>query len=258
MRKATSVAGGTHGWSAIAATSGAAPSRAGPDLGGGRSGSPRVVAPATIERFRGEIWGIGTTSGHRMVVGRWIESPFGSFADVMHEAPDGTRTLLAPTDDVAAYVEATYRFDRVVVVEVAVERSAGRLQLDAGPLSMTVATGPRTALGRLLRLVPAPLARARWWCAAVDPVARLLLHGVRTRGTAGNGRREWYGASDQHRLVQVRATWDGTDLGDLAPVEPPVRFGFSSTPRTPGVVEVTTSVQREAEPTGPGGRPRPG
>ena len=203
------------------------------------------MATTTIERFRGEIWGIGTTSGHRMVVGSWLESPFGSFADVMHEAPDGTRTLLAPDTEVAEYIGATYQFDRTLVHPVTAERSLDQLRLDAGPLSAVVTTGTRTTIGHLLRLVPPPLARARWWCAAIDPIARVALRGVRTRGTAGNGRREWYGASDQHRLTEVRASWAGADLGSLAPVDPPVRFGFSSTPPRPSVVAVTTSVRRE-------------
>jgi hypothetical protein len=209
------------------------------------------VASTTIERFRGEIWGIGTASGHRMVIGRWLESPFGSFADVMHESPDGVRTLLAPCREVADYINATYRFDRTLVLDVSAERSSDQLRLDAGPLSVVVTTGSRSPLGWLLRLVPPPLARARWWCAAIDPIARVVLRGVRTRGTAGNGRREWYGAGDQHRLTDVRATWDGADLGPIAPVDPPVRFGFSSTPPTPSVVAVTTSVRREvvAEPS---------
>src|SRR5918998_867562 len=82
-----------------------------------------------LARFDGEIAGFGTATGHRVVVGRWTGSPFGPFADVMHEAPDGTRTLLAPGDEIAGYVAATYRFDRVVVVPVAAERSPDRLRL---------------------------------------------------------------------------------------------------------------------------------
>ena len=64
----------------------------------------------------------------------------------------------------------------------------------------------------------------------MDPVARVLLPGVRTRGSAGGGRREWYGARDLHRIASMHGSWDGADLGELAPVDPPARFGFSSTP----------------------------
>ena len=194
-------------------------------------------------RFRGEIAGFGTTSGHRVVVGRWPWSPFGPFADVMHEAPDGVRTLLAPSDRVAEFVAGTYTFDRVMIVPVTADRSADRLGVEAGDLVADLTTGTRTGLGWALRAVPPPVARAAWWCALIDPVARRVVRGVRTHGTAGNGRYEWYGATDQHRIVAVRATLDGVDLGALSDVWPPVRFGFGSAPRRPSVVAVTTTVR---------------
>lgn len=201
-----------------------------------------------LERFAGEIVGFGTASGHRVVVGRWPSSPYGSFADVMHEAPDGTRTLLAPTTQVADFVEGTYAFDEVRVGPVVAARTDGALHVEAGDLVADVAVGSRAPLGWLLRAVPVPLARARWWCTLIDPIARVALDGVRTRGTAGNGRHEWYGATDQHRLTGVRATLAGEDLGALADVWPPVRFGFSSTPRTPSLVAVTTTIRERAVP----------
>lgn len=206
------------------------------------------MATRRYQVFGGEICGFGTASGHRCVVGRWPHSPFGSFADVMHEAPDGTRTLWAPTRQVADFVQGTYTFDRVEIVAVATDRTDGRLVVEAGPLRADVATGRRAALGWALRAVPGPVARSRAWCTAVDPVARAALRGVRTRGTAGNGRHEWYGATDQHRVTAVAATLDGVDLGRLADVWPPVRFGFSSTPRSPSIVAVTTTI---GEPAGP-------
>ncbi len=91
------------------------------------------------------------------------------------------------------------------------------------------------------------MAESPAWCTVTDPVARVVLRGVRTRGTAGGSRREWYGATDVHRVVSARGSFDGADLGALAPVHPPPRFGFSSTPRTPSVTEVVTTV----ETTGP-------
>jgi hypothetical protein len=81
------------------------------------------------------------------------------------------------------------------------------------------------------------------WATAVDPVARVLLPGVRTRGSAGGGRREWYGARDLHRIVSMHGSWDGADLGDLAPVDPPARFGFSSTPTRPSLTRVVSTVE---------------
>ena len=95
----------------------------------------------------------------------------------------------------------------------------------------------------MLRAVPRPLATAPAWIGAVDVVARRVLPGVRTRGSAGQDRREYYGALDQHALTGARITWQGVDQGGLAPVDPPVRFGFGSTPRTPSLVRVVTLVR---------------
>ena len=77
-------------------------------------------------------------------------------------------------------------------------------------------------------------------------MARLVLRGVRTRGSAGRDRREWYGATSAHAVTALRGTWRGADLGTLAPVDPPCRFGFSSTPRRPSVTDVVTTVERPA------------
>ncbi len=75
-------------------------------------------------RFHGEIAGVGSSSGVRVVVGRWRESPLGTFADVMLAETDGTRVLLAPEEAVADFVSTTYRFDRVEIgpVSVAIEQ----------------------------------------------------------------------------------------------------------------------------------------
>ncbi len=189
-------------------------------------------------RFRGHIAGVGTTSGVRVVVGRWDSSPLGTFTDVMVETASGHRVLLAPSEGVAEFVAATYSFDEVRIEPVAVDGWAVR----SPSLALEIVPGGRTGLGRLLRLVPRRLAESPWWCTLTDPVARVVLRGVRTRGSAGNGRREWYGATDVHAVRSVRGTFDGADLGTLTPVDPPPRFGFSSTPRRPSVTAVVTTV----------------
>ncbi|GIF06820.1 hypothetical protein [Actinoplanes siamensis] len=193
-------------------------------------------------RFDGWIAGLGTASGIRLVVGHWPDSPFGSVSDVMVERPDGHRTLLAPTAELGRFVAATYSFDEVGVVPTAVRRHGPAWTVTAGPLTLRFGIGGRGALGRLLRAVPSPLAGQLPWVRLVDLPARLL-NGVRTYGSAGNGRREWYAARDLHRIITATARWDGTDLGSLTRVDPPVRFGFGSTPRLPALVRVTTTVE---------------
>ncbi|MGQ0463753.1 MAG: hypothetical protein ACT4QG_00375 [Sporichthyaceae bacterium] len=192
--------------------------------------------------FDGWIAGLGTAAGVRIVVGHWPASPFGAFTDVMLERADGHRVLLAPTAEIAEFVAATYQFDAVQIGPVSAARGEA-WHVEAPGLSLRFELGPRGRLGRLLRLVPSFLAGRPWWIGLVDRPARVVLPGVRTRGSAGNGRREWYGARDLHPIVALTATLDGTDLGLLAPVAPPVRFGFGSVPPRPALTRITTTVE---------------
>jgi len=205
-------------------------------------------------RFDGEIAGVGTTQGTRIVVGRWLQSPFGPFADVMVERADGHRVLLAPARPIADFVAATYAFDEVRVGQIELRTIPGGWQVSADDLELTVTVGARTTLGWLLRVVPSALAQAPAWAATVDPLVRRTMSGVRTRGSAGQGRREWYGALDSHRIDDAHAYWEGESLGALAPVAPPVRFGFGSTPATPSVVRVVSTVELPGPPRRPGPR----
>ncbi|WP_217913511.1 hypothetical protein [Miltoncostaea marina] len=195
------------------------------------------------DRFDGWIAGVGTASGLRAVVGRWPRSPLGPFADVMVERADGHRLLLAPSERVAGYVAATYRFDEVRIVPVTVAVDGAWWRVDAGPLDLRFLVGGRTALGVLLRTVPPSLATRAGWIRAAGPAARLALPGVRTHGTAGGGRREFYGALDLRRIAAAGVRWEGADQGALAPVDPPVRFGFGSTPAAPSLVRIVTLVR---------------
>ncbi|WP_433832579.1 hypothetical protein ACQP2E_16495 [Actinoplanes sp. CA-015351] len=193
-------------------------------------------------RFDGWIAGVGTSSGTRLVMGHWPRSPFGPVSDVMIEHPGGRRELLAPTEELGRFIAETYSFDDVRVVPVAVERHGPQWSVTAGPLTLRFTIGRRSALGALLRAVPPPLARQPAWVRLIDTPARLL-KGVRTYGTAGNGRREWYAAQDLHPITTASGVLDGAGLGHLSDVDPPVRFGFGSTPRSPSLVRITSTVR---------------
>ena len=191
---------------------------------------------------------MGSTSGVRVVVGWWHESPFGPFADAMVETAAGHRVLLAPSEQVRDLVSSTYLFDetRVEPVEVSAAAAAGGSARSWGvtspSLTVSLEVGARMPLGRLLRLVPGGLAASPAFATVVDPVARLVVRGVRTRGAARAGRREFYSASDLHAVTSMAGAFDGIPLGDLRPVDPPCRFGFSSTPRRPSVTDVVTTI----------------
>lgn len=193
-------------------------------------------------RFVGQIAGVGSTSGTRIVVGRWADTPLGAFADAMVETAAGHRVLLAPHPDVARFIAATYEFDEIRIEPFAVTGEGAGWRVRSPSLTLDLDLGRTTVVGRLLKAVPSPLARAPWWCAAIDPVARVVMDGVRTRGRTPD-RREWYGATGNRALTGMRGSFDGVDLGALAPVEPPPRFGFSSTPPRPSVTDVVTTVE---------------
>ncbi|MAO81599.1 hypothetical protein [uncultured Nocardioides sp.] len=196
----------------------------------------------TRQRFEGAIAGVGSTSGVRVVVGRWERSPLGAFADAMVATPEGRRILLAPSQEVADFVASTYSFDEVRIEPVEVSGDAA-WQVRSVSLTLALVVGRRTWLGRLLRPVPRRLATSPAWCTVTDPVARLVLRGVRTRGSAGNGRREFYAATDHRAVTAVTGTFDDAPLGSLAPVRPEPRFGFSSTPSRPSVTTLVTTVE---------------
>jgi len=212
-----------------------------------------------IDRFDGWIAGVGTAGGLRVVVGHWPRSPYGTFTDVMVERGDGHRILLAPDERTAEFVSSTYTFDetrRGPVTHEQRDTAQGRQHhVVTGELDLTLRVGGRPPLGWLLRAVPRRLATAPAWIATVDAIARRVLPGVRTVGSAGGGRREYYGARDLHRVVGATVCWEGHDQGALAPVDPPVRFGFGSTPRTPSLVGITTLV-RHGRARGGAGLPR--
>ncbi len=191
--------------------------------------------------FTGHIASLGTSSGVRIVAGLWEESPYGSFADVMIEEPSGHRVLIAPTPPVADFVASTYTFDVVRVEPVTVERSA-EWSVTTESLQLRFAPGGRLWVAPALGAVPAVLRRSPRWAQMCNPIAARLMQGVRTHGSAGNGRTEWYAASDVRRIATAVATWQGADLGALAPVDPPVRFGFASAPVRPALTTLTSYI----------------
>ena len=199
----------------------------------------------TRQRFRGRIAGVGSTSGVRVVVGWWHESPFGPFADAMVERADGHRILVAPSEQVRDLVATTYVFDetRVEPFTVSAGGVAGSVWVvESASLSLRLGVGGRMPVGHLLRLVPRAVAQSPAFATVADPVARVAMRGVRTRGMARAGRREFYGATDLRTVTALTGLLDGIPLGDLAPVDPACRFGFSSTPKRPSVTDVVTTI----------------
>lgn len=171
-----------------------------------------------LVRFAGEIAGVGSTSGIRVVVGHWSSSPYGGFTDVMLEQADGWRVLLAPTEPVSAFIAGAYVFDETLVGPVSWDRRGSQVSVDAPGLVLSFTVGGRTPLGRLLQLVPPRLATAPLWSRLIGPVSGLLLPGVRTYGSAGG--------------VGGRRTGPPTCTPLPAPPAPGVASGSGSWPRS--------------------------
>lgn len=196
--------------------------------------------------FTGTITGVGSTSGLRVVIGHWRRSPLGAFADAMVQTAEGHRVLLAPRQDVADMVASTYSFDEVRVEPVECVAVPSWQTFASTSLRLSVGVGRRTATGWALRAVPRPVAAAPAWTLVTDPAARLLQRGVRTRGRTGQWpetRREWYGATDHHRVHALAGRWEDVALGSLADVSPATSFGFSSSPAAPSRTDVVTTIE---------------
>src|SRR5690349_11968898 len=117
----------------------------------------------SVHRFHGRIAGVGSTSGVRVVVGSWDRTPLGSFGDAMVERPDGHRLLLAPSAEVAGFIESTYAFDEVRLESFSVTRTPGAWQVRSPSLTLDLTVGGRMPLGRLLRVVPGRVAASPAW-----------------------------------------------------------------------------------------------
>ena len=148
----------------------------------------------------------------------------------MWATPDGRRRLVAPSQAMADFVSAVYRFDDVLVTPLSAVVAGRSLVLTAPELRLEL----QARAGRGWPLPPAPAWVTRY---LAGPLAWRLL-GVRTYGVTPTGVREWYRARWYRPLVEGRASVAGRDLGPLRPLDPAVGFGFSEPPRRPSMVWV--------------------
>lgn len=208
-------------------------------------------------RFEGHILGASFASGHRIVVGRWFDSPLGAFADVMRRSPEGSRTLLATTQAAADFIASHYSFDRVEVGTVSVRRTDRRIVVETDTLRLELELRPPGVGSALLGLQPKPLRTAPGWIRAQDVLFRpllgpLLFGGGRTRvtGRTRAGVREWY-AIHSYREARAAGMADGVDLGPVG-ASSPAGFGFSEFPEGASMVRVTSLFEAKDVP-GAGG-----
>ena len=203
--------------------------------------------------LEGAIAGVAFASGDNFVVGLWESGPLGPMTDVMWARPDGTRVLLAPDEDVAAFVAGTYSFDETRVVPLEVRRSATAFSLTAGDVSLDAELG---RAHRLFALRPRPLRRSLAWVRVEDAVLRPLVgrfviggaEGVRMRGTTPSGAREWYRIDGYRPVVAATGAVRGDDLGGLSSMAPDPGFGFSGFPSRPAFVTCSPVLETRVRP----------
>jgi len=193
-------------------------------------------------RLKGTIAATGFASGDRFVVGLWDDGPLGPMIDVMWARPDGRRVLLAPDQRVARFVGGIYEFDEVQVAPMTHRRDGNTLHVKADDVRLALRGGRPN---RIFNLRPKFLRRSPLWVRIEDLVfrplvGRFVLRGagsVRAYGRTKSGLREWYCVDAYRSLIAATGTVGGRDLGDMRPLDPPVRFGFSEFPRVPALVD---------------------
>lgn len=186
-----------------------------------------------MDIFKGRITSSGFESGDRIVVGAWNESPFGKFTDIMWAEKDGTRKLIAPTKEVADYVDAMYSFDEIIIQEIEVTEVNRSLSVVCDSMKLDFEWN---------RGWPIPFKRSLFFIATVELLFAKIFFGTQTHGVTKNQRKEWYAIDRVSKLTKASATIDGTNAGELRPLSEPCKFGFSEAPKKPSSCEVRTHI----------------
>ncbi len=179
--------------------------------------------------FIGRISSSGFSSGHRIVIGDWSQSPLGSFTNIMWAKPNGNRVLLSPSKRHAAYVSSLYHFEEVHVVSMNVTRSERAIEVETEMLEVKM-------LWRKGWYLPFP--RPRWFISTVEQFFSQVFFKTRTFGRTRNGIREWYCVQGLAAITESRARMGATDLGKMSLFSPSAGFGFSEPPKKPCSVQV--------------------
>lgn len=191
------------------------------------------VAKMDNEIFKGRVISSGFQTGDMVVIGDWRESPHGAFTNLMWAKPDGTRVLIAPSEELGDFVSSLYSFEKVIVSPMEIERTEKSIEV-------------KCDLGRVYMqwgmTIPLPFSRPRWFIANIEaPFARLFF-GTKTHGTTRNGRKEWYHVRGLSRMKSVELELDGRSTKQMTGMAPSACFGFSNPPRMPLSVRVDSLI----------------
>ena len=83
-----------------------------------------------MDIFEGRISASAFSSGERIVIGDWQNSPLGKFTNIMWARPDGRRILISPSSKCANYVSKIYSFEEVIITPIKVKRNKNKISPD--------------------------------------------------------------------------------------------------------------------------------
>ena len=187
----------------------------------------------SLDIFKGRITSSAFESGDRIVVGSWKESIFGEFTDIMWAKKDGTRVLIAPTQEIADYVTAMYSFDEVIIEEVSTSLSERSIKVSCNTMNLEFSWN---------RGFPIPFKRSLLFIQTIELFFAKLIFSTRTYGVTKDNRKEWYAIDRVSHIKSATAQINGKNAGGFRPMKVPCKFGFSEAPKKPSSCAVRTHI----------------
>ena len=186
-----------------------------------------------LDIFKGRITSSAFESGDRIVVGAWKDSIFGEFTDIMWAKKDGTRVLIAPTQEIVDYVTAMYSFDEILLEEVTTTLSDREIKISCKTMDLEFSWN---------RGFPIPFRRSLLFIQTIELFFARLIFSTRTYGVTKDNRKEWYAIDRVSHITSATAQIEGQDAGEFKPMREPCKFGFSEAPKKPSSCVVRTHI----------------
>ena len=188
-----------------------------------------------MDIFKGRITSSSFSSGERIVIGDWVDSPLGSFTNIMWARADGKRILISPSPECASYVSNLYSFEEVIISPLNVKRKKKNIEIESKNLSIFIEWGWS---------FPIPFNRPRWFISNFEYFFANLFFGTKTHGKTKDNRKEWYMVRSISRVRHASAKYKGKSFGSIAKISSPINFGFSDPPKNPSSVRVTSMIEK--------------
>lgn len=186
-----------------------------------------------MDIFSGRITSSGFSSGDRIVIGDWKDSPFGSFTNIMWAKSDGTRVLISPSKKLAGYVSSIYSFEEINIADIEVTREKRSISVKAGNLEVRMFWGVT---------FPLPFWRPKWFISTFEKLIAEKFFNTSTYGITNDGRKEWYSIRGISKVIDAEAKIDGISLGGSVNFEMNACFGFSEPPSWPSSVTLKSYI----------------